>query len=244
MEEIINAFKRIAVNSLLNSYALENVALGLNKPNEQIPLEKYITDLQIQELSPFVCKEFVNGTYIEKNLKIVDRNKDELTLEFYSDSINILFDKLIKRKYERENVCGLPFSKYYRDYFLESYLLFKNIIDSEVEYDDYDIIPDNLDRYEQNTHIAKMTKFVVAILLNGLQLRKCVDRYLKDIVALPFAVKNLIEKINNRYILIKHTDSVEYKIALFYLFPYLTETNRKIFELKAKRWYELNVERT
>lgn len=239
-EEIINAFKAIAVNSLFNCYALENVALSLINPNEHIPIEQYVTDLQIRALSPYARKEYVNGIYIDENLKIIG-DKDELTIDFYSSCINTLFDKIMKRKYAQESFYDLSCSKHYRDYFIESYSLFKDIIDTEIEYDNYDIIPDNLNRHEQSIHVAKMTKFVVAILLNGLQRRKCVDRYLKDIDALPFAVKNLIEKVNNRFILVKPTDSVEYKIALFYLFPYLTETHRKIFELKAERWYELNV---
>ena len=67
----------MAVNSLFNDYALENVALGLNKPNEKIPFEQYVTDLQIQALRPYEQKKFVKGSYINENLQIIDRNKEE-----------------------------------------------------------------------------------------------------------------------------------------------------------------------
>lgn len=238
--DIVRAFNAISINCLMNNYALENVVLGLIDTSEIIPIEQYANDLHIQNLHQY--RQHLEGYYIDEHERIINQNRDRLIFNFYLNHIQNIFEKNMEARYENDDSCLLPCNERLRNYLLNAFPIFLQIMNTNVEYDFYDIIPHITDAEAYENHL-KLTKFITAIKLKGLRRGNSVNRYVKEIQYIPFTVNKLIKKVHNRYILIKDSESIEYKIALFSIFPFLNDRHNQIFELKIKRWYELNKKR-
>ena len=68
--DIMNA---MVVNVLMNNYTLEQVSFGKLKPNDEIPFDKYIEDLDLQKFNPHSCWDMVEGNYITRDKRVADK---------------------------------------------------------------------------------------------------------------------------------------------------------------------------
>lgn len=80
VESAADAAKILLLNIMINDYGLENVVMGHALPNEKIPFDKYIRELELQYLEPYRLKQFLNGAIIDKNLNI-----HNLPMDFFID---------------------------------------------------------------------------------------------------------------------------------------------------------------
>lgn len=236
---ISDAIIGITINTLFNNYALENAFMGFLNSNEKIPLDKYATDLKLQWLNISSYEKQLEGFYIDKDKRLIDINRDNLLFDFFSNNIYCIFNKIMNSKYDCiDNEYTIPCSDRFNEYFLSIFPLFKEIANMPTNYEFSDIITNDSYEDELNKDNIKFTEFIVAVILNGLRQGKCVNRYLKDVKHMSFAVNNIIKVNRNKYFLTKDPDSIEYKLALFSVFNFINRDYKKIFNLKIKHWYE------
>ena len=62
--DVMNA---MVVNVLMNNYTLENVAFGKLKPNDEIPFDRYVKELDLQRFKPNSCRDMIEGNYITRD---------------------------------------------------------------------------------------------------------------------------------------------------------------------------------
>ena len=238
--QIYSAMEAVAINNVINTYALENVVIGDIKPKESIPFDKYVKDLRLEKYNAYLHRRFIEGLFIDDKERIVDIEKDRLLFEFYLTKIHSVFNKVMKQKYDDEM---LPCNVSLRKYFFTAFSIFKEVANTNVVFQFGDDIPEIGNAVERKKTLAKITKFLVAIKLNKFRAGKSVTKYLKDVKFIPFVVNNIIKKTRRGgYALKKDADSVEYKIAMLSTFTFLNERNRLIFSLKLQSWYKANRE--
>lgn len=57
LQRVVEAFRAIDINSLMNAYTIENVIFGELRPGDKIPFEKFIEDLQLQDWQPYSVRK-------------------------------------------------------------------------------------------------------------------------------------------------------------------------------------------
>ena len=72
--DIMNA---MVVNVLMNNYTLENVAFGKLKPNNEIPFDRYIKELDLQRFKPNSCRDIIEGNYITRENKVAEKSEED-----------------------------------------------------------------------------------------------------------------------------------------------------------------------
>lgn len=235
-KQVYSAFTALSINSLLNQYTLENIVLGFIQPNEKIPINTYLSDLDLLNQYQFINRKSIVGRFIDENEQVIYPEKDKLLLEFFIYQIENIFAKAMINKYADDENYVIPCNMKLHNYLLSLFKLFKTIMNTE---HDYSNIPTNTNNLLDNENQIKISKFIVAIKLNGLRIGYCVNRYLNDIKEMPDFVKNLIKKDRHRIILTKDADSIEYKIAIFSIFKFLNLKHKNIFDYKIWKWYIL-----
>lgn len=234
-----NILKVIILCSLFDNYALENIALGFLKPNTKIDFNTFVQDLRLYDSDVYVYRNYIDGNIVGKDLKVADKSIDEFLLDFYSQKMEVIWEKSIINS-NRENY--LPFNIPLRDYLLDVFNVFKEIINTNVQYEFYDTLLPFYEKGKTYEYFRLLTKFVTAIKLRHLRQGSCVDKYVKNLPFLPVAVQRLVKHNRKHYILINSDPtSIDYILALLSLIKFVKGEHYKIFELKAERWRELKI---
>ena len=227
--EIMNA---MVVKVLMNNYTLENVAFGELKPNEEIPFDRYVKDLDLQKFKPHSCWDMMEGNYITRDKRVADKPEEDFIMECYLFHIQNVIMAYPK--------CSIVFGK--DDYGLSKFImglypLFKKIIKTEVESDPQSFAPVFKDRKDETVCYDRISKFLIAIKARGLRQGECVNRYVKDLPYIPYFVQRLLKTNKNRYLLANSdTSSLDYKLAILSAIHFMNWEHTKLFELKAKKW--------
>ncbi len=235
-EEFLNATKAIIVNTLVNDYAVERVAFGYEKPGDYVPIELYAEHLNLTRFLTPNNRECISGSFIDEHGRIkTEQNHAEYVRDLFVKQMeNIFADAPKDVSFEREG-AEIPLLHRFREYLFELLPLFTEILNVEVEYGFFDIIP--TDKTAQMTEYPKWQKFVTAILLKPLRSSSQINRYVKDIKNAPYYVRRLIEKKGkNFYLKTADIESYEYIFALFSLMRFMNDENNALFELKLREW--------
>lgn len=228
-EKIADAFRAIAVNSLVNCYAAERVAFGFEKVGEPAPVELYIEHLGLDALSSKSGAD-VCGVYIDEFRHIsAEQDRAEYVRDVFVSQMEGIFVYAPKDARLQRDGEELPLKPRLREYLFGLLPLFSDILDADAEYTPFDVIPPASNALEY----SKWQRFVTAILLKPLKSGGRINRYVKDFTAPPLYVGKLIEKRGGNYYL-KTADihSRDYIFALFSLMRFLNAENGRVLELK------------
>lgn len=235
-ERTLKALKAIILNTTINNYAVERVAFGYEKPGDPAPIDLFLKHIFLGfDYEPHMRKD-IPGVYIDEQERICD-NQDYV--EYVHDLFvlqmeRIFFDAPKDRRLESDGE-EIPILSRFRDYLFGIKPLFAEVLNVEVEYNAFDVIP--TDKAERTKEYCKWLKFVTAILLKPLRSGSQINRYVKDIANAPHYIRRLIEKKgNNFYLKPIDINSYEYIFALFSLMLFSNDENGKLFELKMFEW--------
>ena len=227
--DVMNA---MVVNVLINNYTLENVAFGKLKPNDEIPFDKYVEELNLQKFKPDLCRDMIEGNYITRQGRVVDKAEEDFIMECFLFNIQNVFMAYPK--------CSIAFGKDdfgFSKFIMSLYPLFKQIIKTEVEVEQLNLAPVFNNRKDETACYDRISKFLIAIKARGLRQGECVNRYVKDLPYIPYFVQRLLRTDKNRYLLANSdTDSLDYKLAILSAIHFMKRENTKLFELKAQKW--------
>lgn len=233
-----NALRTLIVNSLVNNYAVERVAFGYEKPGDPAPVDLYLEHLHLDINDGLHKRNDVYGIYIDENEHIsAEQDYAEYVRDLFVLQIQSVFDEAPKDIRLDRDGEELPFMPRFRDYLFGLLPLFSEILNVEVKYDAFDVIPTATaaDEYD------KWRKFVTAILIKPLRSGSQINRYVKDFTDAPQYIRRLVEKKGKNYYL-KPLDMTgyEYAFAAFSLFRFMNTENGKLFELKMREWKSKN----
>ncbi len=238
-EKLLEATKALIVNALVNNYAVERVAFGYEQPGDQAPIELYALHLNLSRFYTPNIRECIPGIYIDKQERISDEQDYSGYVRdlFVYQMESIFMDAPKDTRLEREGE-EIPLLPRFRDYLFGLLPLFTEILNVEVEYDIFDMIPS--DKAEMAAECDKWNKFVTAILLKPLRSGSQVNRYVKDIKNAPYYIRQLVEKKgSNFYLKTADIESTEYIFALFSLMRFMSDENNTLMELKMREWERL-----
>ena len=226
----------MVVNVLMNNYILENVAFGKLKPNDEIPFDRYVEELNLHKFNPHSCRDMIEGNYITRQGRVVDKAEEDFIMECYLFHIQNVFMAYPK--------CSIAFGKDdfgFSKFIMSLYPLFKQIIKTEVEVEQLDFTPVFKYRKEETVCYDRISKFLIAIKARGLRQGECVNRYVKDLPYIPYFVQRFLRVEKNRYLLANSdTDSLDYKLAILSAIHFMNWENTKLFEFKAQKWKSTN----
>ena len=224
--DVMNA---MVVNVLMNNYTLEQVAFGKLKPNDEIPFDRYVEDLDLHKFKPNSCRDMIEGNYITRDKRVAQKSEEDFIMECFLFNIQNVFMAYPK--------CSIAFGKDdfgLSKFIMSLYPLFKQIIKTEVEPQNF--VPVFKDRKDKAACYDRISKFLIAIKARGLRQGGCVDRYVKDLPYIPYFMQRLLRVEKNRYLLANSdTDSLDYKIAILSAIHFMSWENTKLFELKAQK---------
>ena len=232
-ENLYNALRAIIVNSLVNDYAVERVAFGFEKPGDSAPIDYYLEQLRLN------CprrRSDICGAYIDEREHIrAEQDRDGFVRDLFIIQMErIFFDAPKNARAERDGE-ELPLSPRFREYVLGLLPLFAEVLNVEVKYDVFDIMP--TDREARVGEYTEWKRFVTSILVKPLRAGRQIDRYVKDFINPPYFIRRLIEKRGKNYYLKPvDIDGGEYAFALFSLMRFVNVENDKILELKMLEW--------
>ena len=227
------------VCSLMDSYALENIAFGKLRQGDKIPFDKFVNDLELQALNPYAYKDRIEGLAISEKLTVNDEDTELFFKELFADEMNTVFETAPKKGCDYDD-DGLYYFKYaLSEYIWKLYPLYIEILKTEVEAELSDTADRSFDRASETACYERIAKFIVAIKTKGLRQGGCVNRYVKDLPHIPHFVNKLLKVQKNRYLLANSdTESIDYKLAVLSSIKFMTPTHTRLFELKAKKWAE------
>ncbi len=239
-EKILEATKALIINTLVNDYAMERVAFRYEKPGDKAPIELYAEHLNISRFITPDSRECIPGTYVDGQERIsTEYDYDKYVRDLLVLQIEKIFadaPKDVRLEREGEEIPLLP---RFRKYLFGLLPMFTEILNVEVEYDFFDVIP--TDKAARATEYPKWQKFVTAILLKPLKSGSRINRYVKDFTCAPYYVNRLIEKKGgNFYLRTADIESREYIFALFSLMRFMNAENNNILELKMREWARRN----
>lgn len=234
-DKIHDALRAIILNSLVNNYAVERVAFGYEKPGEQVPVDLYLQDLHLNINGGLHKRRDIPGIYIDEQERIsTEQDYAEYVHDLFVLQIESIFADAPKIRLERAGE-EIPLLPRFREYLFGLLPLFTEILNVEIKYDAFDIIP--TDKEARATDYSKWQKFVTAILLKPLRSGSQINRYVKNFTDAPYYIRRLIEKKGKNFYL-KPLDmkSYEYAFALFSLMQFINGENGKLLELKMFEW--------
>lgn len=235
-EKLLQAFKAIVLNTTINDYAVERVAFGYEKPGDPAPIDLYLEHLYLGFDYEPQMREEIPGVYIDEMEHIgAEQDRAEYVHDlFVMQMTSIFYDAPKDIRLERDGE-EIPILPRFRDYLFGILPLFAEVLNVEVEYSAFDVIP--TDKAERTKEYCKWLKFVTAILLNPLRAGSQINRYVKDIFNAPYYVRRLIEKKgSNFYLKPFDINDCEYIFALFSLMNFKNAENCKLLELKMFEW--------
>ena len=226
--DIMNA---MVVNGLMNNYTLENVAFGKLRPNDEIPFNRYVEELDLYKFKPHSYWGMVEENYITRDGKVAKKSEEDFIMECYLFHIQNVIMAYPK--------CSIVFGKDdfgLSKFIMSLYPLFKQIIKTEVEVEPSALAPAFKDRKDETDCYDRISKFLIAIKARGLRQGECVSRYLHTIFC-----SNTFKSRKNRYLLANSdTSSLDYKLAILSAIHFMNFKHTKLFELKAQRWERTN----
>ena len=235
-EKIYSAIRVLTFNMLVNDYAAERVAFGFEKIGDKAPIELYLSHLRLN-VNDGLCKrsDIVGSSIDEQECISADRDYSEYVRDLFIYQIECIFNDAPKDKCLERDGEEIPLASRFREYLFGLLPLFTEVLETEVEYSVFDIIP--TDKEIRVAEYDKWQRFVTAILLKPLRSGSQINRYVKGITNAPQYVRRLIEKKGNNFYL-KHIniESYEYIFALFSLMNFINGEHDKIFELKMLEW--------
>ncbi len=240
-EKLLSATKAIIINTLVNDYAVERVAFGYEKPGDQAPIDLYLEHLRLDINNGSYKRNDTYGLYIDEDERI---NSEQSYSEYVRDLFvyqmeNIFTDAPKDARLERDGE-ELPLTSRFREYLFGLLPMFTEILNVEVEYDVFNIMP--TDKTAIAAEYKIWQKFVTAILLKPLRSGGQINRYVKDIKNAPYYIKRLIEKKgSNFYLKTADIESHEYIFALFSLMRFMNGENIVLLELKMREWERLKI---
>ena len=227
--DIMNA---MVVNVLMNNYTLENVAFGELKPNDEIPFDGYVEELDLYKFKPHSYWDMVEGNHITRDGRVADKAEEDFIMECFLFHIQNVFMAYPK--------CSIAFGKDdfgLSKFIMSLYPLFKQIIKTEVEVEPSDPAPIFKNKKEKTVCYDSISKFLIAIKARGLRQGECVNRYVKDLPYIPYFMQRLLRVEKNRYLLANSdTDSLDYKLAILSAIHFMNWEHTKLFEQKAQKW--------
>lgn len=237
-ERLLRATKALIVNSLVNNYAVERVAFGYEKPGDPAPVDLYLQDLHLDINDGLHKRSDIYGFYVDEQERIsTEQDYAEYVRDLFVEQTERIFIDAPKDIRMERDGEELPILSRFREYVFGLLPLFTEILNTDVKYDAFDVMPtptiaDEYDRWR---------KFVTAILIKPLRSGSQINRYVKDFTDAPQYIRRLIEKKGKNYYL-KPLDmnSCEYAFALFSLMQFMNGENGKLFELKMREWERMN----
>ncbi len=235
--KILGALHALILNLQINYYAVERVAFGYEKPGDSAPVDLYLEHLHLN-IDDVHRRNDIPGVYIDEQECIsVEQDYAEYVRDLFVSQTEKIFKDAPKDVRMERDGEELPILPRFREYVFRLLPLFTEILNVEVKYDAFDVIPTATasDEYD------KWRKFVTAILIKPLRSGSQINRYVKDFTDAPYYVRRLIEKKGKNYYL-KPLDmnSYEYAFAAFSLFRFMNAENGKLFELKMREWERRN----
>lgn len=237
--DVADIMNFLCFNVLLNSYALENVALGKLKPADKLPFDKFVEDLNLQEYKPYAAaRKYIAGKFISIDEKIADMDEEEFIKECFTFRINFVFASAPKGKGDFGDDGLSLYKNGLNKYIWSLYPLFKEIIKTEADLAPFDDMPVFKERHEEALCYEKISKFLVTIITKDLPQGSCVEKYLKDISYIPLFVQRILKNDKNRRLLANgDKDSTDFKLAVLSAIHFMKFENTKLFEQKALKWY-------
>ena len=221
----------MVVRVLINKYTLENVVFGDLKPNDKIPFDRFVEDLNLQQQKPYLFRERIAGNFITKDERVANRDEDEFIMECFFFHIQNVFMACPNSDNAFGGIYDLS------EYIMGLYPLFKQIIKTEVEEESRVFEPVFNDRHDEAVCYGNIAKFLISINTRHLRQGRCVDRYVKGLPYIPYYVQRLLRINKNRYLLANSdTDSLEYKLAILSAIHFMKWEHTKLFELKVQKW--------
>ena len=235
-KKILTALCSMELHVIFNNYALENVVLGNIKPGDQIPYDFYIESLNLRRHELFMLRHAMNGKIINKQECVIEQDMERYYRLFFIDQINEIFETAPKYKDEPNN--DLPRYKYgLQEYLQRLYDLYKDIIETEIHPEFYELIYPLQNRHELIKNFAFAKRFVAAIKLKKLKQGSRIDRYATYIIYRSEFLNRLVKSNKSHYLLANSdTNSLDYKLALLSCFTFYSSENASLFELKIKEW--------
>lgn len=222
---------------LIGRYAEENLLLGKIGNGEQISVADYLYDLGINVFATGVKSENLSGPFISDG-KIAYDDFDKFCYTVYGEMCNCLFWKAPVADTDEDDELEHYKNGLY-EYLKDLYVIFRDVVKTEVEYDWFSLMPDISDKEERRAYDERAFAFVNAIRVLRLKVGGCVSRYFKGLPYVSPFLEKLVEKKRGRYFLkINDVNSLEYKLALLSCLRFIHAENTKLFELKMKRWEE------
>lgn len=124
-----------------------------------------------------------------------------------------------------------------KDYIEGLYLIFCEIMDTQVTVDALDLIPQFSDKKMYSQYKENFFKFLVAVKTKGIRQGTTVDRYIQDLPIQNIFLQRIVKFQNRHYRLINNnTSSIEFKLAFITSIPFMNQCNDRLFELKAEVW--------
>lgn len=236
--KILGALHALILNLQINYYAVERVAFGYEMPGDHVPVDLYLDHLHLNINDGLHNRNDIPGVYIDEQECIsVEQDYAEYVRDLFVEQTERIFIDAPKDVRMERDGEELPILSRFREYIFGLLPLFTEILNTDVKYDAFDVMPtptiaDEYDRWR---------KFVTAILIKPLRSGSQINRYVKDFTDSPYYVRRLIEKKGRNYYL-KPLDmnSYEYAFALFSLMRFMNGENDKIFELKMREWERRN----
>lgn len=237
IKNILELYRALEVNILMNRYTIENVVFNKLNPKDKIPFDKFIEEMNLQNHKFYSVRSNIEGIAITSDETVAEKDKEFYLKECYTSQMNYLFMSAPKHSSDSD-VGEVDHFKYgLSDYIMSLYPLFVEIIETEVEYEPCDLFPIFPSRAAETDCYEKIGKFLVAVKIKALQTNRCVDRYLKDLPYIPHFLKKIIKVHKNRYLLVNNdTTSLDYKLAILNAMQFMNPNHTKIFEMKAIKW--------
>lgn len=236
-DKVYRTLRKLILNALVNNYAVERAAFGFDKPGDRVPIDLYAEHLRLN-----LRQGDLVGEFIDDDGFICEKTRAEFVYELFVSQMERIFDdapKDIKSKRPDEDIPLLP---RFRDYLFGLLPLFTEVMNTDVEYDVFDLIPPN--KADVATEYPEWKKFVTAILLKPLRSGSRINRYVKNFTAAPPCIGQIIEKKGNNFYL-KPVDIYggDYAFAMFSLMRFMNAENNKLFELKLLKHKRTHVPR-
>lgn len=236
-DKIRNAVRAIALNTLVNDYAVERVAFGFEKPGDKAPIDLYLSHLRLSVNDGLHKRADIPGVYIDEQERIsAELDYAEYVRDLFVYQMECIFINAPKDIYKERTGEEIPLLPRFREYLFGLLPLFTEVLSVEVANNVFDVIP-IADDAMRSAKYQKLQKFVTAVLLKPLRSGGQINRYVKDITFAPHYVSRLIEKKGKNFYL-KHVDieSYEYIFALFSLMQFTSGEHYRLLELKMREW--------
>lgn len=177
------------VNFEMNNYTMENILFGKLQPNEKIPFDKFVKELDIGFYKPYLHRDSISGIAISKDENVINCDFFTCAKMLY----NFYMNKIIGAALYQMPLCD-DYELFVFQYNLKTYAedlfpIFMQILNTEIRTSNL-FLKNAIPFSEQ--YYAKLARFVIAIRTKKLRPLKRVDKYLIDLPFIPFYINRLL----------------------------------------------------